>query len=86
MFIHNEDNTEVQAKITDDGQLFIFCPKCNRIWETSLETIKKPREVRPFKYDGAEIDLDLGSDESVKELLKAKKPIETAKGLFPKAF
>lgn len=84
--IHSEDGAKVETKITDEGELFIFCPKCKRIWETSMETIKKPREVRPFKYDGAEIDLDLGSDESVKTKLKTKKPIEAAKELFPDAF
>lgn len=86
MFIHSEDNTEVKAKITDEGELLMFCPKCKRIWETELKVIKQPREVRPFKYDGAEIDLDMGSSESVKTKLKTKKPVELAKELFPEAF
>ncbi len=86
MFIHSEDNTEVRVKITDEGEMFVFCPKCNHIWESELKVIKEPREVRPFKYNGAEIDLDMGSSESVKTKLKTKKPLEAAKELFPEAF
>ena len=84
--IHSEDGAKVETKITDEGELFIFCPKCKRIWETSMETIKKPRESGRLNMTEQEIDLDLGSDESVKTKLKTKKPIEAAKELFPDAF
>ena len=48
--IHNEDNGEVKMKISGDGDLFVFCPECRGVWQTSLNVIRKPNESRPINY------------------------------------
>ena len=84
--IHSSDNGEVKTKITDDGDLFVFCPECRGVWQTSLNVIHKPDEGRPINYGGSGIKLD--SVESGKE--KSKKSAggkaAVAKDLFPEAF
>jgi len=87
MIIHNEDNTEVKMKITDEGDLFLFCPECNSIWETKLSAVKKPRETRQISYGEAKLNLDVDASGAAKA--KSRKPSETtaiAKEIFPEAF
>jgi len=85
MMIHSEDNTKVEMKITDDGRLFVFCPECHGVWETSLQTVHKPKEARPITYGGAGINLDMGSSESAPRK-KSADGKAAAKELFPEAF
>jgi len=86
MMIHNEDNTKVEMKITDDGQLLVYCPECKGVWETSLQTVHKPKEARPITYGGTGINLDMGSSESVTRKKSSGGKAGIAKELFPEAF
>ena len=87
MAIHSEDNTKVQTKITNGGELFLFCPECKGIWETALTVVKKPRETRKIDYGGAKIDLAVVPEAKTKTKNKtAKEMTALAKELFPEAF
>lgn len=84
--IHSEDNAKVEVKITNDGDLFVFCPECRGIWQMSLDTINKPKVARPITYGGSGINLDMGSSESAIPLRAVMSKEDIAKGLFPEAF
>ena len=84
--IHSEDNARVEVKITNDGDLFVFCPECRGVWQMSLNTVHKPKEVRPITYGGGGINLDLGSSESAIQMRTAMPKEDIARELFPEAF
>ena len=84
--IHNEDNGEVKIKITSDGDLFAFCPECGGVWQTSLNTIHKPKEERSVTYGGAGIKLDMGSSGSAVTKKSGTGKAAIAKALFPEAY
>ena len=83
--IHSEDNTKVETKITDEGEIFIYCPKCGRVWETPAKVMKEPEEKREFKYGGAELDLALVKTGKSKGKGKSD-TAASAKRVFPEAF
>ena len=83
--IHSEDNTKVETKITDEGDIFIYCPKCERVWHMATNVVKAPEEKREFKYGGAELDLALVKTGKA----KPKRRIDAAmlaKTVFPEAY
>ena len=84
--IHSKDNAEVKTKITDDGDLFVFCPECHGVWQTSLNVIHQPREARPITYAGTGINLDVVPSAKAKSRKPSDRKAATARELFPEAF
>ncbi len=100
MFIHEEDNTEVQAKIFNDGSLVICCPKCNTLWANHFSVI--PKEEKAVEtYDVAEMALDMEARTerspriNLEDIIVStgtigrenqQKMLISAKKAFPKAF
>jgi len=83
--IHSEDNGVLDIKITNEGDLYVFCPECKGIWQTNLELVHKPDVGRQINYGGTGIKLGLGSAEtSVKKPSPSKASV--AKKLFPEAY
>lgn len=86
MIIHSEDNAKIEMKVTDEGDLFLFCPECHAVWQTSLNNVHKPKGVRPITYGGTGINLDMGSSEKAAPKKPAEGKAALAKKLFPDAF
>jgi hypothetical protein len=84
--IHNEDNGELLMKISDEGDLFVYCAECGGVWQTSLNVIRQPKESRPIKYGGTGINLDMGSSEKPSGKKSAGGKTALAKTMFPEAF
>jgi hypothetical protein len=81
MFIHELDKTETRMKITDEGDLFIYCPECKGIWEMPMKVVKKPREVREINYGGSKLTLNVAMENKEKKDLAV-----IAKTMFPEAY
>ncbi|MGD1119994.1 MAG: hypothetical protein ABR886_11005 [Dehalococcoidales bacterium] len=86
MMIHSQDNTKVETKITDEGDLFVFCPECRGIWQTSLNVIHEPKEDRTINYGGAGITLAAVPSGKAKTKKSSDRKAALAKELFPEAY
>ena len=84
--IHYDDNAEVKTKITNDGNLFVYCPECGGVWQTNLNVIHKPKEVREIKYGGTGINLGMGSSGEPPRKKSSDNKEAMAKALFPEAY
>jgi hypothetical protein len=40
---HKEDSASLQIKIGDDGILWAYCPKSNKLWATQLHEVPTPQ-------------------------------------------
>jgi len=45
MFIHFEDKTEFQMKISDEGYLYIYCPNDKKLWGSAFTVIPTGQRV-----------------------------------------
>ncbi len=45
MFIHFEDKTEFQMKISNEGYLYVYCPKDKKLWGSVLTVIPTEQRV-----------------------------------------
>jgi hypothetical protein len=81
MFIHDTDQTELKIKIDDNGDLFLYCPKCKRLWTGTFKAMRQSRTARTAP------NLRVGTSGSGTRGMRSQDRItKLARKAFPTAF